>query len=162
VAQSGGVRGRGGGGLQVRAWRALSPSARRRSARRAGVALAFPALVAALNRAGLGPLGADVSGRELRRAALRSFAEVIERLDVRTAYVIFGHTHRAGPLAGDARSEWTAGNGASMLNIGSWVNEQGFVGDSPRQSPYRPGFAAVIAEDRAPELINLLDQRARG
>jgi hypothetical protein len=162
VAQSGGVRGRGGGGLQVRAWRALRPRRGRRRLRRAGVAVAFPALVAALNRAGLGPLGANVSGGELRRAALRAFAEVLDRLDVRAAHVIFGHTHRAGPLPDDELTEWVASSGASMLNIGSWIHDQGFVGDSPRQSPYRAGFCALVTDEGAPQLINLLDQRARG
>jgi hypothetical protein len=161
VAQSGGVRGRGGGGLQVRAWRTLQGRRRRLSARGAGVAVAFPALVAALNRAGLGPLRAAVSGEELRRAALQGFAEVLDRLDLRTAHVIFGHTHRAGPLAGDDQTEWTAGAGASLVNTGSWVHEQGLLGDSPRTSPYRPGFCAVVADEGPPELINLLDPQRR-
>jgi hypothetical protein len=157
VAQGGGVRGRGGGGLQVRAWRALQGRRRRRSIRGAGVALAFPALVAALNRAGLGPLRAAVSGEELRRAGLRGFAEALERLDVRAAHVVSGHTHRAGPLPGDELAEWTTSTGAVMLNVGSWVNEKGFLTDSQRESPYRPGFCAVITDEGRPELINLLD-----
>jgi hypothetical protein len=163
VAQGGGVRGRGGGGLQVRAWRALRPSGRRpRSVRGAGVALVFPALVAALNRAGVGPLGADVSGRELRRAALRAFAEMLDRLDVHPAHVIFGHTHRAGPLPDDDRSEWIASARTSMINTGSWVQERGFVGDSAGRSPYRPGFCALLTDGHAPQLVNLLDRQGRG
>jgi hypothetical protein len=118
-------------------------------------AASFPALVAGLNRAGLGPLRPDVSGVELRRAALRAFAEVTDRLDVRAAHVIFGHTHRAGPLPGDDRSEW-----GRMLNTGSWVHEPGFLGDSPRESPYRPGFAAIVNDTGPPELVNLLDDHA--
>lgn len=158
VAQGGGMRGRGGGGLQVRAWRALQPARGRRGMRRAGVALTFPAAVAVLNRAGLGPLGADVSGPELRRAALRAFDQVLERLDVRARHVISGHTHRAGPLPGDDRSEWDAAGGASMLNTGSWVFERGFLGGAPARSPYRPGFCAVVTDAGPPELVNLLDQ----
>lgn len=157
VAQSGGVRGRGGAGLQVRAWRSLRRSGRRRRLRGAGVALAFPAAVAVLNRAGFGPFGADVSGPELRRAALHAFDQVITRLRVGSEHVISGHTHRAGPLAGDDRSEWTGAGGASLLNTGSWVYERGFLGDSPADSPYRPGFCALVDEDRPPRLINLLD-----
>jgi hypothetical protein len=163
VAQSGGVRGRGGGGLQVRAWRSLQGSGRRRRIRGAGVALAFPAAVAALNRAGLGPLRADVSGVQLRRAALVAFAQVVRRLGAGAAYVISGHTHRAGPLPGDQLSEWSvaagsapAGGGA-MLNAGCWVYERGFLGDSPGDSPYRPGFCVVLEDDGPPRLINLLD-----
>jgi hypothetical protein len=157
IAQSGGVRGRGGAGLQVRAWRSLQHSGRRRSIRGRGAALAFPAAVAMLNRAGLGPFGADVSGPELRRAALRAFAEVTDRLGVGGGHVIFGHTHRAGPLPGDACSEWLTPSSAAMLNTGSWVFERGFLGDSPGPSPYRPGFCAIVQDDEPLQLINLLD-----
>ncbi len=41
---------------------------------------AFPLAVAALNRAGLGPLRADISLTELRRAGLRAMGEVAARL----------------------------------------------------------------------------------
>jgi len=157
VAQGGGMRGRRGGGLQVRAWSLLQRPRGRRGVRGTGVAVAFPALVAVFNRAGLGPLRADVSGAELRRSGLRAFAEVLARLDVRAAHVIFGHTHRAGPLPGDDESEWTASAGVSMINIGSWVNEKGFLTDSQRESPYRPGFCAVVTDEGPPQLINLLD-----
>jgi hypothetical protein len=44
-----------------------------------------------------------------------------------------------------------------MLNTGSWVYERSFLGDPPGQSPYRPGFCAVVKDEGPPELINLLD-----
>jgi len=157
VAQSGGVRGRGGGELQMRAWRSIQRSGTQPGIRGAAAAVAFPAAVAVLNRAGLGPLGADVSGPELRSAALRAFSEVIDRLGVRADHVISGHTHRAGPLPGDARSEWHAGQGSALLNAGSWVYEPEFLGDSPGSSPYRPGFCAVVEDDEQPQLVNVLD-----
>jgi hypothetical protein len=117
---------------------------------------AFPVAVAALNRAGLGPLRPDVSGPELRRSALRATREVLTRLGVPPAtHVIFGHTHRAGPLPGDDRSEW-----GRLLNSGSWLYEPAWLGDSPRESPYRPGFAAIVGDDGPPELVNLLDRHA--
>jgi hypothetical protein len=153
VAQMGGLRGSGrDGSFQVRAWRALSGTEGRGGLRRRAMLVAFPGVVAGLNRAGLGPLRADVSGAELRRAALRAFAEVVDRLRVPAAHVLFGHTHRAGPLPGDDRGEW-----GRLLNTGSWVYERGYLGDSPARSPYRPGFAAVVGDNAPPELINLLD-----
>jgi hypothetical protein len=156
VAQAGGLRGGGGdGSFQVKAWRAVSDRRPGRGVRRRAAAASFPALVAGLNRAGLGPLRSDVSGVELRRAALRAFAEVTDRLDVPAAHVIFGHTHRAGPLPGDDRAEW-----GRLVNTGSWVYEPGFIGDSPSHSPYRPGFAAVLTDIGPPELVNLLDGHA--
>jgi hypothetical protein len=159
VAQSGGVRGRSSGGLQVRAWRALQQPVRRRTLRGAGTAAAWGALVALLNRTGTGPFGTDVSTPELRRAGLRAFQQVLERLGVRAEHVIFGHTHRAGPQPGDDRSEWT-GAGTSLVNAGSWTYDREFVGDSGRQGPYRPGFGVVLDVSQAPQLVNLLDGRA--
>ena len=158
VAQNGGTRGRGGGGMQVRAWRSLQRSSGRHSIRSAGTAGALRVLVAAANRAGLGPFRSDVSGPELRRAALRAFDQVLQRLGVHSAHAIFGHTHRAGPLPGDDRSEWYSATGAAMLNTGSWVYEPGFLGDSPGESPYRPGFCALVEAEAPPRLINLLDR----
>jgi hypothetical protein len=154
VAQGGGLRGSGGdGSFQVKAWRALSRAGGGGGLRRRGMAVAFPAVVAALNRAGLGPLHPDVSGHELRRAALRAMTEVLGRLEVPAAHVLFGHTHRAGPLPGDDPAEW-----GRLLNTGSWVHDPAWIGDSPGDSPYRPGFAAVLGDSGPPELVNLLDR----
>lgn len=159
VAQNGGLTGRGGGSLQVRAWRSLQRPGGRRTVRGVGVAAGFPVLVAALNRAGFGPLTADVSAVELRRAALRAFEQVLARLAVRSRYVIFGHTHRAGPLPGDEPREWVTADGTALINIGSWVYERGFLGAEPRKSPYRPGFCAVIEGEGEPQLLNLFDRQ---
>jgi hypothetical protein len=155
VAQTGGLRGSGGdGSFQVRAWRALSSAGGRGGLRRRGMAAAFPAVVAVLNRAGMGPMRADVSAVELRRAGLRAFDEVLGRLGVPAdAQVIFGHTHRAGPLATDDRSEW-----GRVVNTGSWVHDRAWIGDSPGESPYRPGFATIVGDAGPPELVNLLDR----
>ena len=63
----------------IRAWRALSGdgggSSRLRKLRGLALAGAFPLAVAALNRAGLGPLRTDISTEELRRAGLRAMGE---------------------------------------------------------------------------------------
>ncbi len=93
-----------------------------------------------------------MSGVALRRGALAGFTEVLARLGVPAAHVIFGHTHRAGPLPGDDPSEW-----GRLLNTGSWVYEARFIGEDPLGSPYRPGFAVIVADDGPPELVNLLD-----
>jgi hypothetical protein len=159
VAQGGGLRGSGSdGSFQVRAWRALSRAGGRGGLRRRGLGAAFPVVVAGLNRAGLGPLRADVSAVELRRAGLRAMGDVVARLGVPAgAHVIFGHTHRAGPLPGDDRGDWTTASGARLNNTGSWVHDPAWIGDSPGDSPYRPGFAAIVGDSGAPELVNLLD-----
>lgn len=144
-------------GPSTRAREMLVGSGRRGSIRRLGMLAAFPALLAGLNRARLGPLRGDLSGPELRRAGLRAFAEVIGRLEVDASHAIFGHTHRAGPLPGDEPGEWSTPAGTEILNTGSWLYEPTWVGEAPARSPYRPGFAAIVPDAGAPELVNLLD-----
>ncbi len=139
------------------AWRALSGrggGVRRRAAR-----AAFPVAIAALNRAGLGPLRADLSRDALRRGPLVSLGEVLGRLGVGARWIVFGHTHRAGPLPGDEAGEWTTPAGAHLINTGCWVRERHLAGSDPSRSPYRPGWAAWIdpGAASAPELVNLLD-----
>jgi predicted phosphodiesterase len=140
--------------------RARGASALGRLRRRAFVA-AFPVAVAALNRAGLGPFSSDVSGVELRRAGLRAMDEVAVRLGLGDAYVIFGHTHRAGPLPGDDEREWLGRRGARLLNSGSWTYASVFVGHTPGESPYWPGAGVLIEESGPPVIVRMLQDRAR-
>jgi hypothetical protein len=161
IAQTGGPRlGAGSGtGASASAWRALAGGDRRRGLRRRVLAAAFPAVVAALNRAGLGPLSTDLSSAGLRRGRLAAVGEVLVRLRVQAPYVVFGHTHRAGPLPADDPAQWRTVTGATLTNVGSWVHEAAFVGDDAAASPYRPGFAATVESDPAqpPVLTNLLE-----
>ena len=86
-----------GGGTSRAVWRAVNPEGRPSATGVLLSKIAIPLGVAALNRAGLGPLRADLSGVELRRAGLRAMAEVTDRLGITDRHVIFGHTHRCGP-----------------------------------------------------------------
>ncbi len=160
----------------VGAWQALAgdrrngrppggPAARARAAyrelRRRALVLGFPVAVAALNRAGLGPLRADISGQELRRAGLRAMGEVSARLDLGDAYVVFGHTHRPGPLPGDDEQEWRGRGGARLVNAGSWTYASIFVGRSAADSPYWPGVCVLVEEDGPPRILRVLEHRTR-
>jgi hypothetical protein len=167
VAQTGGPR-LGGGrttgasasatGASASAWRALAGGdGQRRGLRRRVLAAAFPAVVAGLNRAGLGPLSADLSSGGMRRARLAALGEVLLRLGVHAPHVLFGHTHRAGPLPADDRAEWRTITGTTLTNVGSWVNDATFVGDDASVSPYCPGFGVMLEEVGQPVLANLLD-----
>ena len=118
---------------------------------------AFPALIFALNRAGIGPLSPDLSGPALRRAGLRGTEQALWRVGVAAPYVIFGHTHRAGPLPGDDGGEWRTTAGTQLINSGCWVSEPSFTGPDPSRSPYRVGFAVWLDEGGPPRLVNLLD-----
>jgi hypothetical protein len=153
-------RGRGMQGGSVRGWQALNGPRRRRSLRGRAIAMAYPLAIAALNRAGLGPLRPEVSGPALRRSGLRGMDEVCARLGVTAPYVIFGHTHRAGPLPGNDATEWVTAHGSRLVNSGSWVHEPAFLAPDPAQSPYRTGFGVIVEDTEPatpPRLVNLLD-----
>lgn len=135
-----------------RSWRRDLPRTLKRGAMRRG----FPAAVSALNLAGLGPVKADISGPALRRAGLSAMGEVAARLGLGDAHVIFGHTHRAGPLPADEQAEWIGRLGARLHNCGSWVYSAGFLSPEPGESPYWPGCCIVVDGERPPELRRLL------
>ena len=118
---------------------------------------AFPVAVAALNRAGLGPLRPDISTAELRRAGLDAMGEVAARLGLGDAHVVFGHTHRPGPLPGDEPEEWRGRGGARLFNTGSWTYAGIFMGGAPGQSAYWPG-SCVLVEDSGPPVLRRLLQ----
>jgi hypothetical protein len=143
-------------GTSARAWGALA-GARREGWRRRALGAGFPVAITALNRAGLGPLRAELNGSELRRAGVRATGDVVRRLGIDARYVLFGHTHRAGPLPRDDRSEWTVAARTDLINTGCWVDEPAFLGRDPSASPYRAGFAVRVGDAGPPELLNLLD-----
>jgi hypothetical protein len=164
------------GGMTVRAWRAFAGHGNhdRQDGRNGGargartiarrlrtrtIAGSFPLLVAGLNRAGLGPFNTDLSSDELRRAGLRAMGEVTRRLGLGDAYVIFGHTHRAGPLPGDREQEWLAPGGARLVNTGCWTYDGYFLTSTPGESPYWPGGCVVVEDEGPPILRRLLESR---
>ena len=117
---------------------------------------AFPLVVGALNRAGMGPLKADISGPELRRAGLCAMGEVAARLGLGQAYVIFGHTHRAGPLPGDDEREWRGRLGARLVNTGCWTYERAFLTAAAPENPYWPGSCVIVEDSGPPQVERLL------
>ena len=135
----------------VKTWSPLSRDGPRSLAVKAAAGIGMPAVVGALNAAGLGPLKPDLSGAELRRSALRGMSTVLDRLGVDAAHVIFGHTHRSGPHPSDAG--W-----GPLLNPGSWIVEPAFLGADPKESPYWPGHCAIVTSSGPPQLRGLLDE----
>jgi hypothetical protein len=165
------------GSITVRAWHALGGDDSTHSAlaregnrtvvrdrlakmlpmvRRRALVHAFPLVVGALNRAGMGPLKADISGPELRRAGLGAIGEVAARLGLGQAYVIFGHTHRVGPLPGDQEQEWRGRLGAQLVNTGCWTYERAFLSAAGPENPYWPGSCVVVEDAGAPQVKRLL------
>jgi predicted phosphodiesterase len=145
------------------AWTTASRRARRRA-----LIGGFTLTVAALNRAGLGPLRTDVSSGELRRAGLRAMGQVAVRLGLDGAYVVFGHTHRAGPLPGDRQSEWqgerqpaaAAAAGPRLVNAGCWTYDAAFLTAVPGESPYWPGTCVLVEDSGPPTLARLLSEHS--
>jgi hypothetical protein len=138
-----------------KAWQLLAQTEGRpgMAARVLGGAL-IPGGVAALNRLGFGPFNAEISGPALRVGGLRAMGEVVERLGVEAEHVIFGHTHRIGPLDGD--EGWATAGGTRLYNCGNWVYEPTFLDRSPASSPYWPGGLVVVEDDQPPRVERLL------
>jgi hypothetical protein len=145
----------------VRAWRALAGNRHNGNTgfdlRARALAGAFPFAIAALNKAGIGSFQADISTAELRRAGLRAMGEVAARLGLGDAHVVFGHTHRAGPLPADVPAEWRGPAGVRLMNAGCWTYDSYFVTVNPGESPYWPGGAVLVDDDGPPLLLRLLD-----
>jgi hypothetical protein len=149
-----------GAGASARTWSALTAADRhRRPLRTLALGTGYAAAVAALNAAGVGPVDRDLSPAALRRGYLRGFREVLRRLDVGAAHVLWGHSHRSGPWPGDDPAEWIAANGGRIVNAGSWVYQPHFLTDEPNRSPYWPGTAIVVEDSGPPRLVRLLGER---
>jgi hypothetical protein len=116
----------------------------------------IPGAVAALNRLGIGPFKPELSGAELRRAGLLAMARVAEVLAPRAEHVLFGHTHRPGPLPGDEPAEWTTLSGTRLWNAGNWHHETAFVSHMAERSPYWPGTIVWLEGEGEPRIENVL------
>ncbi|MFA4929896.1 MAG: hypothetical protein WC558_15375, partial [Patulibacter sp.] len=125
-----------------------------------GVALrrAVPIATRALGRAGLGRYESQLTPERLRIAGNQGIARAIDQLGVAPDALIVGHTHRAGPLAGDVPWEWRLARGGALLNCGAWVfNGPDLHEITDQPAGYRPGRAVRIEADGVPRLVDLLD-----
>ncbi|HSJ16696.1 MAG TPA: metallophosphoesterase [Solirubrobacterales bacterium] len=159
IAQGGPRPRRGlGENASARVWEAVHG----RDGRRPGVrgrllgSVVLPGVVAAANRLGLGPLRWDISMAEIRQAGLRAMRELVGRLRLEADHVIFGHSHRRGPLGSEPG--WELANGTRLLNTGSWAYAPGLMGPTAAGSVFWPGTVAVLEDERPPELRHLLDE----
>ena len=116
----------------------------------------IPGAVAALNRLGVGPFKPVLTGEELRRSGLLSMGRVAETLAPGAEHVLFGHTHRPGPLPGDDRAEWTTLSGTRLWNSGCWMLEGSFIRGTGERSPYWPGTVLLLDDEGPPRRENAL------
>jgi hypothetical protein len=107
-----------------------------------------------LNRARLGRFDHDLSGDALCAASVVAMGEVVARLGIGAEHVVFGHSHRAGPLPGD--SAWRSPDGVQLTNTGSWVVSPEVIG-APA-GPYWPGSYVRVRETGPPEIVHLLTE----
>ena len=153
---------RRGPGPSARIWAAMSEGATRAQKLRGWLlgSVALPGAVGMANRFGLGPVKPDLSPGAITRAGIAAMGEVIDRLGIEAEHVVFGHTHRRGPL--DGEPGWTAPSGAALLNSGSWTHMPGLIGTATAaESPYWPGTVVEVGESGPPEARLLLESLTR-
>ena len=149
----------------IRAWQALGgASGRARSVRgRVLGSTVVPGAVKLANRLGLGSFGTDLSLAQISRAGARAMGETVERLGIDAAHVVFGHTHRRGPLPEDdtasTESDWIVGR-TQLYNSGSWVYAPALLGGSGATSPYWPGTLVEVEDDGPPRRVELLAEHS--
>jgi predicted phosphodiesterase len=150
----------GGADPSLRIWRLLSGGKTRAAKMRSWLlgSVALPGAIGVANRLGLGPVGADLSPGAIARAGIAAMSQVVERLQISADHVVFGHTHRRGPLPADPG--WRAGS-TSLWNTGSWVHTPTLLGRSAAESPYWPGTLAIVTEEGPPDLVHSLDGLSR-
>jgi Calcineurin-like phosphoesterase len=115
----------------------------------------IPGAVAVMNRIGLGPFKPEISGAELRRAGLQAMATVLSGMGMEAPHVLFGHTHRPGPLPGDTEG-WTLPSGMRLWNSGSWLYESALERGQGPSHPYWPGTVVHVGPEGEPVLSNAL------
>ncbi|MBV9418120.1 MAG: metallophosphoesterase family protein [Solirubrobacterales bacterium] len=98
---------------------------------------------------------------QVRRSNIPTLANVAASLGVDADWILFGHVHRLGPLAGDRLLEWQGPRGRpSIANTGSWVYEPLLVHHATPPHPYWPGGSVLLEDERPPVARGLLDDLA--
>ncbi len=152
-----GGMGIGAHGVSSRAWKMLAGGSGHSPMRQRAAMVGFAGAVGLLNTAKLGPLRSDISPQALRRAGIDAAASAVAGLGLNEKHVLYGHTHRPGPLPGDDLSEWQIPGGQQLWNTGSWVFEQHFLAKAPQGSPYWPGRAIEVIGEGEPVVHSLLN-----
>jgi len=72
------------------------------------LAVTMPYLLTLLMNVHLAPVTASLLDLQMRHASIPAMARVASRLGVRADWIVFGHVHRRGPLAGASHSPATS------------------------------------------------------
>jgi predicted phosphodiesterase len=138
----------------------LQPGRGDRPPRLARLGPALPAVLAALNALGIGPLRANVRPEDLTAAGLQAMARVCTNLQIAADYVVFGHLHRPGPWPDrDDAAPWTTSTGTRLVNTGSWILEYPLLrADSTRA--YSAGTCVEVPGSGPPTVVRVLEDLA--
>ena len=139
------------------AWRRLSgrPGARSRFLG----SVAFPVVAHGVGRALQRRFDTDISVENISRAGLTAIREALRRLGAGAEYVVFGHTHRPGPIGGDDNAAWRLPGGSQLHCTGSWTYSPGLCGPSFGQSIFWPGTVTWLEDEGPPRRRELLHDR---
>jgi hypothetical protein len=146
------------------AWQAISGQdggrgGVKRVAMRAAIAGGIPATVWTLNRLLRADFDPDLSAAAITRSGIDAATELARRLRIGAAHTITGHTHRAGPEAGE--QEWVLPGGGRLHNTGSWIFASAFHHPGTPPGPYWPGTVTWVEDEGPPRRVRLLDERPR-
>jgi UDP-2,3-diacylglucosamine pyrophosphatase LpxH len=123
----------------------------------------MPAVRARLLSPRTARLTSSLLGMQMLRASIPALARATQRLGVDADWVIFGHVHRRGPLAGDNLGVWSGPGGRPRIaNTGAWVYDPVLLHRARLPHPYWPGGAIVIEDGGVPRAVGLLDHLDAG
>jgi hypothetical protein len=104
------------------------------------------------------PLTAALLGGQMQRFSIPALVNVVENLGIDADWVLFGHVHRVGPLAGDDPAQWAGPGGRPRVaNTGSWQYEPLLAHHAMPPHPYWPGGAIILEDGAEPRVVGLLD-----
>jgi hypothetical protein len=129
-----------------------------RRLRASALRTAFPASVWALNRVLRSDFHTDISAAAIFGAGVEAATEMAARLQVDSAHMITGHTHRGGPNADEGA--WALRGGGTLHNTGSWVFASAFHSPGDPPNSYWPGTVTWVEESGPPRRVQLLRDRS--
>lgn len=101
-----------------------------------------------------GRLASGRRGETAVRSERTAMGEVAARLGLGEAYVVFGHTHRAGPFPGEDAEQWRGRLGARLVNCGCWTaTSQAAV---PQAAASQAGSCVMVDGEGGPPAVVLL------